>query len=104
MLIRLIAHLVLNHLNSSYCKICNGILDSRYNRRIVEELTEALTTKLRREGEGRLRREVVVSLGRELEALGMEREERGGEDNLGEKRKLGFEDRRETEGAEQAMN
>jgi hypothetical protein len=49
--------------------------------------------------------EVVVSLGRELDALGIEREERGGEDNLGEKRMLGFEDRREADGAEhQAMN
>jgi hypothetical protein len=49
--------------------------------------------------------EVVVSLGRELDALGMEREERCGEDNLGEKRMLGFEDRREADGAEhQAMN
>lgn len=44
----------------------------------------------------------VRSLGRELEALGMEREERcGGEDNLGEKRMLGFEDKREADGAEQ---
>jgi hypothetical protein len=44
------------------------------------------------------------SLGRELEELGMEREERcGGEDNLGEKRMLGFEDKREADGAEQAM-
>ena len=34
----------------------------------------------------------------------MEREERcGGEDNLGEKRMLGFEDKREADGAEQAM-
>lgn len=38
----------------------------------------------------------------ELEALGMEREERG-EENLGEKSRLGFEERREAEGAEQAM-
>jgi len=46
----------------------------------------------------------VRSLGRELEALGMEREERcGGEDNLEEKRMLGFEDKREAVEAEQAM-
>lgn len=38
----------------------------------------------------------------ELEALGMEMEERR-EDNLEGKRTLGFEERREAEGAEQAM-
>lgn len=43
-------------------------------------------------------------MGRELEALGIEREERRGEENLGEKSVLGFGDRREAEGAEQAMS
>lgn len=39
-----------------------------------------------------------------MRSLGIEREERRGEENLGEKSVLGFEDRREADGAEQAMN
>lgn len=72
---------------------------------VIEELTEeALATKLRREGEERFRERgggrEVRSLQGELGELGKEREE----ENLGEKRMLGFEERREAEGAaEQAM-